>query len=186
MLFLLLACSTQSLKVPISPKGVASVHQEDIKRDVWAIERGDSPLGWWQKRSSQFGADLIEDDGASCLLFQGEDETGLLYWIEPYGSENKGIGLRMATLLALAKASDRLELAQAHQYCFGIPEDVEGWTLQKVEMIFGENLSIEDSVWKASGEQGSSFVELNFENIVENIQKIIASNSPELVEASKH
>lgn len=186
MLFLFWACVAQSLKVLIPPKGHASVHQEDIKRDVWAIERGDSPLEWWLRRSSQFGADLVDDDGSSCLSFQGEEERGLLYWIESNGSETKDLGIRLATLLALAKSSDRLKLKRAYQYCFGLPENTEGWELQKIEMIVGQNIRIEDSVWRTSGGQETSFTALNFEDIVKSIQQIIASNSPDIVEASKY
>ena len=34
-------CSTQQLDIPIAPVGLRAIQQEDIKRDIWAVERQD-------------------------------------------------------------------------------------------------------------------------------------------------
>jgi len=177
---LLFACSADFLNIPIPSTGIHSVHQEDLKRDIWAIEQGYSAQSWWEKRISQLEGQLVVQDNASCLYHRGEKEKGRLYWV----ALKNDIGIQMGVLLSLAKASDRIAREQSYQYCLGKPNVVEGWIAQEIGNIDGEQLEIRDNIWKASEDKKQSFQQINFERLQQNIQTIIASNSPSLAAAS--
>ena len=112
ILIVLFACSAEFLNIPIPPNGVQSVHQEDIKRDIWAIENGHTSKTWWKKRVSQLGGEIVMQENFSCLLHEGEKNTGLVYWTS---LDKNDLGIRLATILSLAKASHRIDLKLSYR-----------------------------------------------------------------------
>lgn len=177
---LLFACSADFLNIPIPSRGIHSVHQEDLKRDIWAIEQGYSAQIWWEKRISQLEGEMLAQENASCLYHRGENEKGILYWT----MQKNDAGIQVGVLLSLAKASDQISREQSYQYCLGKPDVREGWIVQEIGNIDGEQLEIRDNIWNARWDKKQSFGQINFERLQQNIQTIIASNSPSLVEAS--
>ena len=136
-LLLLLACSADFLNIPIPPKGARAIHQEDIKRDIWSIERGNTAERWWEKRLDQLDGKMVVQNNSSCLIHEGEEKKGLIYWTSL--NEND-LGIRLATMLSLAKASNQVHLKFSYRYCLGEPVEIQGWTLIEVDNIAGPSL----------------------------------------------
>lgn len=177
-----IACSAEFLEIPIPPKGVDAIHQEDIKRDIWAIEQGNSLDIWWKKRIAQLDGELIEQGEVSCLLHQGEKSRGFTYWTSSDGAD---VGIRLASLLSLAKTSDRLVLEQSYQYCLGKPKDLLEGEHQEIGNVAGKELLLVGNLWQTIEADDYHFEQLNFKQLEKNIKQIIHSNSSELIEASK-
>jgi hypothetical protein len=65
----LTACSVDTLKIYVPPRGIESIHQEDLKRALWNLERGTESMLWWENRASQ--VNLRETDIHGCFIHEG-------------------------------------------------------------------------------------------------------------------
>lgn len=175
-LSIIFACSVDVLKIPIPPRGIASVQQEDIRRDVWALESGVALDDWWEKRRHQFQVTEEKTKTQTCLVSPGS-QTGISYWIE---RKSESVAVDMAVLFSLVKAVEYIDSPRRYRFCLGRPKQQiqEQW---QISNISGKDLVFSDGVIHSNQNDIGAFVQLDFRQIAENCRKILQQNSPELL-----
>ena len=124
----LLGCSTEALKIHVPPTGVASVHQEDLRRAYWKLERGVNPQDWWNSRARQ--VHLSKTEIKDCFVHTGKGTgsvqpssivASILVMAEP-------LPIQLSMLASLAKATDGVETPEDWMFCLSsaqVPRDIE-------------------------------------------------------------
>ena len=176
-------CSTQQLDIPIAPVGFRAIQQEDIKRDIWAVERQDgySLSDWWDKRQSQFDVIPLEN-AKNCVQKKGRNVAPIKgFWIEEDAS-----ALELATLIALVKISDGVDLDFDLFFCVGKVKEQNASNIiwSKIEDISGEKVRKEKMTWTSSATRKNHFVDYDFRQVEQNIRQIIREEFPSVAASS--
>jgi hypothetical protein len=113
LMAVLCGCPAEWLGVPIPPRGVEAISQEDIQRDLFALleagpghRRNPEAATWVAKRLEQMGLELLDtdNDGLVCGLREGRQAGVLLLLSEPGPAGASQAALPDAQLISLAKS----------------------------------------------------------------------------------
>jgi|GEM_PF-5154553 len=137
----LIGCSVDTLKIYMPPRGIQSIHQEDLKRALWNLERGADSMLWWTNRASQ--VNLSATDIHGCFLHEGR--TSDVLTIVAVSTP-----IEVATLASMGKAVDKVETSHGWQFC------TQEKGTSRIES-FDNMLYVSDIV-----DVESSFVDVNF------------------------
>jgi hypothetical protein len=114
---LLTGCPAEQLGVPLPPRGLAAINQEDIQRDLFRLldpggtQRHADAATWVQQRLAQMGLEHVESaDGTTvvCALRGGDEPDAVLLMSRPGSSGAAQAALPDAALISLAKSADGL------------------------------------------------------------------------------
>ena len=148
------ACAPETLKIHVPPTGVDSVHQEDLRRAYWRLERGDDPVQWWSHRASQFH---FQSSSGKCHSYQGQSNDVAVVYAQP-------TPMQLTVMGSLAKALDRTKPLSSWQFCI-----VES-TLPVHDVPFMAVVDLNEDF-----STSPVFVEVNFENLAHDVQEIVRS-----------
>ena len=175
-----LACSLESLNIVLPPRGIEAVQQEDLRRDIWALEHRNQPIDdWFRNRAKQLNLDVVVS-GASTMCYgrSAQKETGILWWTE---RDSQYQNSAIAAILSLAKSTDAISSPVGLIYCLGRPPKFGlGWSEQKIENIVGPRVAVSNGVWSSNTAEVVPFVELNFEQLEYNIRHIATALTPHI------
>ncbi len=159
----LLGCSTEALKIHVPPTGVASVHQEDLRRAYWKLQRGKNPQDWWNSRARQ--VHLSKTEIKDCFVHTGtgsEQPSSVLVIAEP-------LPIQLSMLASLAKATDGVETFEDWLFCVSsaqVPTDIET-TLETM---------IDSTIDLAEENLGNpKFVDVQFEQLEQRVRQILTA-----------
>ena len=144
MIFLvggLIGCSVDTLKIYTPPRGLESIHQEDLKRALWNLERGTDPMWWWINRASQVNLSATGIHG--CFIHEGNTSDVLIVLA-------MSTPIQVSTLASMGKAVDKVETTHGWQFC--IEEEGATWSES-----FANRVYVSDIV-----DAEASFVDVNF------------------------
>lgn len=159
----LLGCSTEALKIHVPPTGVASVHQEDLRRAYWKLERGVNPQDWWNSRARQ--VHLSKTEIRDCFVHTGKSTgsvqpSSIMVIAEP-------LPIQLSMLASLAKAIDGVETPEDWRFCLAsaqVPTDIE-------TMIDPTTDSTIDLAQERLG--NPRFVDVQFEQLEQRVRQIL-------------
>ena len=181
MWWLALACSLESLSIVLPPRGIESIQQEDLRRDIWSLEIEEKPIDdWWNNRAKQLHLEpALRGRETTCHGRSTESDTGIVFWTE---RESVYRNSAIAALLSLAKSTDATSSPVGLMYCVGRPPKFGlGWSEQKIESIAGPNVVEVEGVWTSNTTPELLFVDLNFEHLEQNIRHIATVRTPYLL-----
>jgi hypothetical protein len=179
LFFLLHACSVDLLDIYVPPRGFASIQQEDIRRDIWSLQLAEQDVDdWLLQRASQLNVEIVLQDEETICFSRGEQEKGLVFWVNA-SSEYKNVAV--AALLSLAKSTEQIDNPFRLIYCVGRPPKLcSGCTEIEIANVSGIDLVEKKGTWTSSSPGSTSFIDLNFELIQENVSKIAQQTTPHL------
>lgn len=159
-----LGCTAESLQIPLPKRGVASIHQEDLKRGIWALEQGKDAQQWWQEKSETLS---LKKYGNDCIATHPPNAETITVWASPTLDRTSVI-----SLFSLAKSTEFVPLSQEFQFCvaagihpsWGHPLEIQNFTNGPV--------TCSDVKCGASEEKHQSFTEIHFVTWVENLQQV--------------
>ena len=149
------ACAPETLRIHVPSTGVESVHQEDLRRAYWRLERGDDPMQWWLHRASQFH---FQSSSSACHSYQGQSDGVAVVYAQP-------TPMQLTVMGSLAKALDRTTPSFSWQFCL-----VES-TLPAHDTVYKAVIDLNDDF-----PISPSFVEVNFEILVRDVQEIVRAH----------
>jgi len=172
------ACSVDSLDVYVPPRGVESIQQEDIRRDIWSLELSKKPFTVWiLERAEQLNLEMVFVKASTCFS-RKMDTKGLVFWTDETEYYRN---VAVPALLSLAKSTDGIENPGGLMYCIGQPPDiVMDWTEIEIADVSGIELTENAGRWSSSSMEQYAFVDLQFERIVSNIKEIARKTTPYL------
>jgi hypothetical protein len=162
---LLVGCPAEQLGVPVPPRGVEAIHQEDLQRDVFAMlgraeahPRHPEAAGWVARRLDEMGlTELSTLEGGACAALEGRRDRARLFLSTPAERGAQAAALRDAALISLAKSTHRLGQPEHTLVFCSIPKDqapdfvaspplawsrIEGSVV--LSWLDGEELALED------------------------------------------
>ena len=148
------ACAPETLMIHVPPTGVDSVHQEDLRRAYWRLERSDDPVQWWFHRASQLH---FQSSSGKCHSYQGQSNDVAVVYAQPSP-------MQLTVMGSLAKALDRTTPLWSWQFC-----------------LVDSDMPLHDTPLKAvinlndDFPTSPSFVEVNFETLVLDLKEIVRS-----------
>ncbi len=151
----LLGCSTEMLKIHVPPTGIDSVHQEDLRRAYWRLERGISSDQWWNSRARQVHLATTQHKG--CFVHRGEadiQDSSVLVIAEP-------VPIQLSMLVSLAKAVDGVSTSEDWFFC------VSATGSTPIEAERSINLSQENL-------GNIQFVDVQFEQLEQRVRQILS------------
>jgi len=114
---LLTGCPAERLGVPVPPRGVHAIQQEDLQRDVFRLladgplhPRHPDALDWVEQRLGQMKLEAVSVpvEGVACALRQGSAKEALLFVAPHADAGAEAAALPDAALITLAKSTDGL------------------------------------------------------------------------------
>jgi hypothetical protein len=113
---LLLGCPAEQLGVPVPPRGLEAIDQEDLQRDVFAMlgrteghPRHPEAAQRVARRLAQMDLDPLPTvDGGACGVLPGRAEDALMFLSTPAARGAQAAALRDAALISLAKSTHRM------------------------------------------------------------------------------
>lgn len=145
LLFVILGCSPEDLKIHVPPTGLQSVNQEDLRRAYWALEQGADPVAWWDDRAVQFHLQKVDN----CWRYSDQSDK-----IHVVVADKTPMPLTI--MASLAKAVDKTVQDVSWQFC--LSEDTA-----QLERPFID-LKPHDS---------PAFTEVNFTRLAKEVQVIL-------------
>ncbi len=162
---LLTGCPAERLGVPLPPRGLQAISQEDLQRDLFhLLEAGDAHRRhpeaptWVAQRLEQMGLEPVPIDvhGANCGRREGRGDGQLLFLASTSSAGAELAALPDAALISLAKSTDGLGPPARELLFCSCPEDEFGgcWGALPApsETVFlqglaGDDLLIERLEW---------------------------------------
>jgi len=114
---MLTGCPAERLGVPVPPRGVHAIQQEDLQRDVFHLladgplhPRHPDALAWVEQRLGQMNLEAISVpvEGVACALRQGSAQQAVLFVAPHADAGAEATALPDAALITLAKSTDGL------------------------------------------------------------------------------
>jgi len=113
---MLVGCPAEKLGVPLPPRGLEAIDQEDLQRDMFQLlgpggtERSPEAEAWVAQRLDEMHLDPVpvDIDGAVCGLREGRDDGVLLLLAPVTRTGASRAALPDAALITLAKSTDGL------------------------------------------------------------------------------
>ena len=174
-----IACSVEALNVYVPPRGIASIQQEDLRRDIWSLEIASEAFDiWFHKRVKQLHLEPVSGNEQSCFRRQGEAETGIVFWTD---SKRRYSNVSVSALLSLAKSTDQTHNPQSIVYCsVQPPVFFNDWKIIEIADVSGKDIVLEEGRWTSNSDEKYSFTDLQFEQIARNTKVIAETITPYL------
>lgn len=163
---LLAGCPAEQLGVPVPPRGLEAINQEDLQRDLYHLleagpehERSPEAGAWVAERFEQMHLEPVPLplEGAVCGLRPGRGDGSLLVLSQPAPAGASRAALPDAAVISLAKSTDGLPTPRRGIMFCSVPQGGFGvfWgvlthpdELVFIHRIGGEILSIESQEWE--------------------------------------
>ncbi len=150
-------CSVETLNIHVPKRGVASIHQEDLRRAVWRLQLEEDPVNWWARRIEQLHLVTVPGN-PSCFTHSSDYESGVRLYLE----EQNPVSL--AVLASWAKAMDQSQRSIGWQFCLQNP--IGGVESNWRDVPLSSLFPIEDQ----------SFTDIQFDQLEEQLRIVVTQH----------